>query len=76
MLHMMRMPSGSRRPRRPERHRLELAVATGSIVLAQFSTSLPPALLERLHEAPAQLGVRQAEIAAAALDEFLARRGF
>jgi hypothetical protein len=45
-------------------------------VLAQFSTRLPPELLERLRVAAPQLDLRQAEITAAALDSFLRRRGF
>ena len=45
-------------------------------ILAQFSTRLPPELLERLRIAAPQLGVRQSDIAAVALDEYLRRYGF
>jgi hypothetical protein len=45
-------------------------------VLAQFSTRLPPDLLERLRVAAPQLDLRQSDITAAALDAFLRRRGF
>ena len=48
----------------------------GPIVLAPFSTRLPPELLERLRIAAPQLGLRQGEIAAAALDLFLTEEGF
>ena len=48
----------------------------GPIVLAPFSTRLPPELLERLRVAAPQLGLRQGEIAAAAPDLFLADEGF
>jgi hypothetical protein len=48
----------------------------GRVVLAPFSTRLPPELLERLRVAAPQLGLRQGEIAAAALDLFLAEEGF
>jgi len=46
------------------------------LVLAPFSTRLPPELLGRLRVAAPQLGLRQGEIAAAALDIFLAEEGF
>lgn len=45
-------------------------------VLSPFSTRLPVELLERLRIAAPQLGLRQAEIAAAAIDAFLAEEGF
>ena len=63
------MPTETRR--RPER-----GVITAPLVLAQFSTRLPPALLERLRVAAPQLDLRQSDITAAALDAFLRRRGF
>jgi hypothetical protein len=50
--------------------------ATASLVLAQFSTRLPPHLLERLRVAAPQLGMRQSDITASALDAFLRGRGF
>jgi hypothetical protein len=43
-------------------------------VLAQFSTRLPPELLERLRTAAPQLGLHQCEITAA-LDAFLKAKG-
>ena len=48
----------------------------GPVVLAPFSTRLPPELLERLRIAAPQLGLRQGEIAAAAIDRFLIEYGF
>lgn len=51
------------------------AVVAGHDVLAPFSTRLPPALIERLRIAAPQLGMRQGEIAAAAIDGFLRDRG-
>lgn len=53
-----------------------LGAARAPVVLAQFSTRLPPELLERLRIAAPQLGLRQSEITAAALQDFLAREGF
>ena len=50
--------------------------ATAPLVLSQFSTRLPPNLLERLRVAAPQLGMRQSDIAATALDEFLRGQGF
>ena len=46
------------------------------LILAQFSTRLPPALLVRLRIAAPQLGLRQSDIAATAIDEYLRRCGF
>jgi hypothetical protein len=46
------------------------------LILAQFSTRLPPELLDRLRIAAPQLGLRQSDITAAALDDFLRRHGF
>jgi hypothetical protein len=40
-------------------------------VLATFSTRLPPDLIERLRVAAPQLGLRQGEITAQAIDRFL-----
>ena len=48
----------------------------GLAVLTPFSTRLPPKLLERLRIAAPQLGLRQGEITAAALDLFLTAEGF
>jgi hypothetical protein len=50
--------------------------ATEPLVLCQFSTRLPPQLLERLRVAAPQLGMRQSDITATALDHFLRGRGF
>jgi hypothetical protein len=58
------------------RGRPERAAITAPLVLAQFSTRLPPELLERLRVAAPQLDLRQSDITAAALDAFLRRRGF
>ena len=46
------------------------------MVLAPLSTRLSPELLDRLRIAAPQLGLRQGEIAAAALDVFLTEEGF
>jgi hypothetical protein len=50
--------------------------ATAPLVLSQFSTRLPPNLLERLRVAAPQLGMLQSDITATALDHFLRGRGF
>jgi len=50
--------------------------ARSPVVLAQFSTRLPPELLKRLRIAAPQLGMRQADVAATAIDSFLSERGF
>ncbi len=50
--------------------------ASASLILAQLSTRLPPNLLERLRVAAPQLGMRQSDITATALDDFLRGRGF
>lgn len=44
-------------------------------VLAPFSTRLPPELLERLRVAAPQLGRRQGEIVALAVDQYLREQG-
>jgi hypothetical protein len=49
---------------------------SSSVVLEQFSTRLPPEVLARLRVAAPQLGLRQSEIAATAIDRYLKRRGF
>ena len=54
----------------------EVARRAGPLVLVPFSTRLPPNLLNRLRIAAPQLGLRQGEIAAAALDSFLSAEGF
>lgn len=58
------------------RRRSERRAVTAPLVLAQFSTRLPPELLERLRVAAPQLDLRQSDITAAALDAFLRGRGF
>jgi hypothetical protein len=63
-----RMPAEMRR-------RSERRAITAPLVKVQFSTRLPPELLERLRVASPQLDLRQSDITAAALDTFLRRRG-
>jgi hypothetical protein len=46
------------------------------VVLVPFSTRLPDGVLDRLRVAAPHLGLRQAEITAAALDLFLSEEGF
>ncbi len=46
------------------------------MVLAPFSTRLPPELLRRLRVAAPQMELRIGEIMAAALDAYLRERGF
>ena len=58
------------------RRSLDRRAITAPLVLAQYSTRLPPELLERLRVAAPQLDLRQSDITAAALDAFLRRRGF
>jgi hypothetical protein len=53
-----------------------VARPAGRLVLAPFSTRLPPELLDRLGVAGPQLGQHQGEIAASALDIFLTGEGF
>jgi N-acetylglutamate synthase-like GNAT family acetyltransferase len=68
-----------RRVRGVERRRRASSSSTAArspVVLAQFSTRLPPELLERLRIAAPQLGMRQADVAATAIDSFLSERGF
>jgi hypothetical protein len=52
-----------------------VAVSHEPEVLAPFSTRLPPLLIERLRIAAPQLGMRQGEIAARAIDRFLHDHG-
>lgn len=57
--------------------RADPTVGTGvPVVLVQFSTRLAPELLRRLRVAAPQLGMRQSDIAAAAIDGYLRRHGF
>ncbi len=57
--------------------RADPTVGTGvAVVLVQFSTRLAPELLSRLRVAAPQLGMRQSDIAAAAIDGYLRRHGF
>jgi hypothetical protein len=66
------MPSdtaGTRHPAAP------IATGRDADVLAPFSTRLPPLLIERLRVAAPQLGMRQGEIAARAIDRFLHDHG-
>jgi hypothetical protein len=52
------------------------SASRGAVVLVPFSTRVPPDVLERLRIAAPQLGLRQGDVTAAALDTFLAREGF
>ena len=65
----MRPDTGSRHPAAP------IAGPYETDVLAPFSTRLPPLLIERLRVAAPQLGMRQGEIAARAIDRFLHDHG-
>jgi hypothetical protein len=58
------------------RHETGQRASASPLVLAPFSTRLPPELLERLRVAAPQLGLRQGEITAAAIDRFLKESGF
>ena len=62
--------------RRARPHPAAPAAVAGVAALAPFSTRLPPDLIERLRIAAPQLGLRQGEIAAAAIEGFLRDRGF
>ena len=46
------------------------------LLLAPFSTRIPPELLDRLRIAAPQIGLHQSEIATIAIDAFLAEYGF
>jgi len=70
---IMRRVRGIERRRRTSR---SSTAARSPVVLTQFSTRLPPKLLERLRIAAPQLGMRQADVAATAIDSFLSERGF
>jgi len=56
--------------------RMSSQKSMGAVVLVPFSTRLPPDVLNRLRVAAPQLGSRQADITAVALDAFLAQEGF
>ena len=47
-----------------------------AVLLAPFSTRIPPTLLERLRQAAPRLGLRQGEITAAALERYLREHDF
>jgi hypothetical protein len=51
------------------------ARSAGPLLLAPFSTRLPPEVLRRLRLAAPRLEMRMGEITAAALEAFLSRRG-
>ncbi len=53
-----------------------LSPSSGAVVLVPFSTRLPPDVLNRLRVAAPQLGLRQGDITAVALDAFLVEAGF
>jgi predicted DNA-binding protein len=67
---MLREAEMSRQAQQVENRR------SSSVVLEQFSTRLPPEVLTRLRVAAPQLGLRQSEIAATAIDRYLKRLGF
>jgi predicted DNA-binding protein len=50
-------------------------VFVASAALAPFSTRLPSSLIERLRVAAPQIGMRQGEIAAEAIDAYLRNHG-
>jgi hypothetical protein len=58
------------------KHKSGRSASSPRLVLAPFSTRLPPELLERLRIAAPQLGLRQGEITAAVIDRFLKEHGF
>jgi hypothetical protein len=66
------MPSEGASTRHPA---APIARTSDADVLAPFSTRLPPLLIERLRVAAPQLGMRQGEIAARAIDRFLHDHG-
>ena len=61
---------------RPDRLWQGWTLAADPLLRAQFSARVPPQLLERLRVAAPQLGVRQSEIAAAAIERLLTECGF
>ena len=58
------------------RRRGQRSDGAATLILTQFSTRVPPELLERLRIAAPQLGMTQSQITAVALQAFLARKGF
>ena len=56
--------------------RIDVHDSPTSLLLAPFSTRIPPELLERLRIAAPQIGLHQSEIATIAIDAFLAEYGF
>ena len=63
------------RTTRPRPHPAAPIAPPATVVLAPFSTRLPPELLERLRVAAPQLGRRQGEIVALAVDQYLREHG-
>jgi hypothetical protein len=57
-------------------HRRGATSPTGPALLAPFSTGLPLGLLERLRVAARQLGLREREVAAEAIERLLDEEGF
>ena len=53
-----------------------IAPSTASVLLAPFSTRLPPEPLRRVRVEAPQLEVRIGEITASALDAYLRERGY
>jgi hypothetical protein len=68
--------STSMKDRRASARAHQTVEVGAALILAQFSTRLPPELLERLRIAAPQLRMRQSDIATVALDEYLRRYGF
>ena len=56
--------------------RIRRRASTTPLLLAPFSTRIPPELLDRLRVAAPQIGLHQSEIATIAIDAFLAEYGF
>lgn len=73
---MLREVEMSRTADQAARRRSQRSDGTATLILTQFSTRLPPELLECLRIAAPQLGMTQCQITAVALQAFLARKRF
>ena len=62
-------------PARPHPAAPSAVLTVAPSVLAPFSTRLPVELIERLRIAAPQLGMRQGEITATAIDHYLRHHG-
>jgi hypothetical protein len=72
-------PAGAAADARREhdgRRRSRVEGARSRLLLAPFSTRLPPELIERLRVAAPHLHQRQGEIAAIAIDRYLHEHGY